>query len=132
MCRILWVNIAIYFFPCREVNENDKTPDPSKLIKRKKTVSRAVQAGKEKGTSSTVTAEDLTSESASENYWQGLAEQRRVALEATLKENEALHQKNEELTKRVALLEEENQVAKELLQESETLVDVLKVRTILF
>ncbi|XP_034230051.1 geminin isoform X2 [Thrips palmi] len=112
----------------REVNENDKTPDQAKLIKRKKTISKGVQAGKEKTASSSVTAEDLTTESdnVSENYWHSLAEQRRVALEVTLKENEALHKENEELTKKVTLLEEENRVAKELLQESETLVDVLK------
>lgn len=114
------------------MNENDKTPDQTKLIKRKKTVSKGVQAGKEKAASSSVTAEDLTSDSASDNYWQSLAEQRRVALEVTLKENEALHHRNEELTKKVKLLEEENKVAKELLQESETLVDVLKVKVLFF
>ncbi|XP_026282039.1 geminin isoform X1 [Frankliniella occidentalis] len=108
----------------REVNENDKAQDQSKQLKRKKTTSRAVQAGKEK--SATVTADDLTSESTSERYWESLAEQRRIALEATLKENEELHYKNEELSKKVAILEEENHTAKELLRESETLVDVLK------
>lgn len=110
----------------KEVNENEKTPDQAKLIKRKKTISKGSQAGKEKTASSSVTVEDLTSDNVSENYWQSLAEKRRVALEMTLKENDELHLQNEELKKRVELLEEENRVAKELLQESETLVDVLK------
>ncbi|KAK3910437.1 Geminin [Frankliniella fusca] len=108
----------------REVNENDKTPDQAKQLKRKKTTSKSVQASKEK--SAAVTAEDLTSGTTSERYWESLAEQRRIALEATLKENEDLHHKNEELSKRVSVLEEENRIAKEMLRESETLVDVLK------
>lgn len=67
----------------------------------------------------------------SENYWEKLAEQRRLALEATLKENAELHTLNEDLRKRVTLLEEENEIAKEMLRESETLVDVLKVRALI-
>lgn len=108
----------------REVNENDKTPDQSKLIKRKKTTGKAIQAGKEK--SSTVTAEDLTSDAVSEKYWENLAEQRRIALEATLKDNKELVELNENLHKRVELLEEENAVLKEQLAQSDTLVDTLK------
>lgn len=38
-----------------------------------------------------------------------------------------LHQKVEELNTRIELLEQENHVYKEMLKESETLVDVLKV-----
>ena len=110
----------------REVNENDKTPDAqSKLIKRKKTTNKGVQAG-HKSSSSSVSVEDLTSDAVSQNYWEGLAEQRRIALESALKENQELHVLNEGLRKRVTLLEEENRIAKEMLTESETLVDVLK------
>lgn len=47
----------MYYF--REVNENEKTPDQSKLIKRKKTTSKV--GSKDKSSSATVTAEDLTS-----------------------------------------------------------------------
>lgn len=47
----------MYYF--REVNENEKTPDQSKLIKRKKTTSKV--GVKDKSSSITVSAEDLTS-----------------------------------------------------------------------
>ena len=47
-------------------------------------------------------------------------------MESALKENQELHVLNEGLRKRVTLLEEENRIAKEMLTESETLVDVLK------
>lgn len=67
-------------------------------------------------------------DSVSDSYWQSLAEQRRAALEVTLIENKELHRKNEELSRKVNILEEENRIAKEMLRESETLVDVLKVR----
>jgi len=62
----------------------------------------------------------LLTGSPSENYWELLAEQRRVALEETLQENEKLY-------KKIARLEEENKICKEMLKEQESLVDVLKV-----
>lgn len=66
-----------------------------------------------------VTEEDLTTEGEpSELYWKGLAEQRRIALDISLKENEELHQK-------VESLEEELSVARQMIDESKNLVEVL-------
>lgn len=66
-----------------------------------------------------VTEEDLTTEGEpSEHYWKGLAEQRRVALEVSLKENEELHNKIENL-------EEELTIARQMIDESKNLVEVL-------
>lgn len=68
----------------------------------------------------TVTVEDLTSEEGpSENYWEILAEKRRVVLEETLCENRRLLDK-------IELLEEKNKVMKDMLEESEHLVEILK------
>lgn len=57
----------------------------------------------------------------SENYWEVLAERRRIVLEDTLEENK-------ELSDRVEKLEEENRLYKEMLDESRALVEVLQVR----
>lgn len=65
-----------------------------------------------------VTAEDLTSEAVGENYWEILAERRRVALDESLKENQELYE-------RIATLEEELDQSKSLLAETRGLVDVL-------
>jgi hypothetical protein len=65
-----------------------------------------------------------STETPSENYWQLLAEKRRIALEECLQENKTLHE-------RVQLLEEEKQVTEQMLEESRNLVDVLKVSSIL-
>lgn len=51
-------------------------------------------------------------------YWEQLAEQRRLALENTLKENEGLHQKVQTLT-------EELNTSQQLVEESRNLVEVL-------
>ena len=61
-----------------------------------------------------------SAEPPSENYWQLLAEQRRIALEECLEENRTLHE-------RLQLLEEEKEVAEQMLAESRSLVEVLKV-----
>lgn len=66
-----------------------------------------------------VAEEDLTTEGEpSDHYWKGLAEQRRVALEVSLKENEELHHK-------IDSLEEELNIARQMLDESKNLVEVL-------
>lgn len=65
-----------------------------------------------------VTAEDLTSEAVGENYWEILAERRRVALDESLKENQELYE-------RIASLEEELDQSKSLLTETQSLVEVL-------
>lgn len=56
----------------------------------------------------------------SENYWQLLAERRRVALADTLEENKTLRQ-------RIEKLKEENHEYKEMLDETKTLIEVLQV-----
>ncbi|XP_043499171.1 geminin-like isoform X2 [Polistes fuscatus] len=64
--------------------------------------------------------EDLTSEAGpSENYWQVLAERRRIALHDALDENKILHD-------RIATLQEENRLCNEMLNETRALVEVLQ------
>lgn len=58
----------------------------------------------------------------SENYWQILAERRRIALDDALEENK-------ELNERVVKLEEENRICKDMLDETRALVEVLQVDT---
>lgn len=62
----------------------------------------------------------LTIAGPSENYWEVLAERRRIALEDALEDNR-------ELIGRVEKLEEENRIYKEMLEESRSLVEVLQV-----
>lgn len=59
-------------------------------------------------------------DSPSEKYWEELAESRRLALEAALKENENLHNKLSEI-------EYENSKLKEMYNEACNLVQVLTV-----
>ncbi|CAL1684840.1 unnamed protein product [Lasius platythorax] len=64
--------------------------------------------------------EDLTSTAnPSENYWQVLAERRKMVLVDTLEENKKLLQ-------RIEKLEEENRIYKEMLDETRTLIEVLQ------
>uniref|UniRef100_A0A0A9W8P4 Geminin n=1 Tax=Lygus hesperus TaxID=30085 RepID=A0A0A9W8P4_LYGHE len=66
-----------------------------------------------------VTIEDLTTNAQpSGEYWEALAERRRVALEKALEENQRL-------SERIAVLEEENAQANSLLQESRQIVEAL-------
>nr|CAD7429067.1 unnamed protein product [Timema monikensis] len=65
------------------------------------------------------TSSDISS-GPSEKYWEVLAERRRVALEETLKENQKLHDT-------IALLKEECSEYKQLLKDSEDLVETLKL-----
>lgn len=62
----------------------------------------------------------FTTAGPSENYWEVLAERRRIALDDALEENK-------ELSDRVEKLEEENCIYKEMLDESRALVEVLQV-----
>lgn len=89
-------------------------------LKKKKVAHKLVQTDKEEDKPK-ITVTDLTSdvEPPSENYWQLLAEQRRIALEECLEENRTLHE-------RLQLLEEEKEVAENMLAESRSLVEVLK------
>lgn len=66
-----------------------------------------------------ITEEDLTTEDEpSEAYWKALAERRRIALDISLKENEELHE-------RVEQLEEELNVSRQMLDETKNLVEIL-------
>ncbi|XP_031844661.1 geminin DNA replication inhibitor isoform X2 [Nomia melanderi] len=99
-----------------EVTEKSKHD----ATKRKKVTlkDKAVQTAR--GDKIKIEVEDLTSEAGpSENYWEVLAERRRIALEDALEENK-------ELSDRVESLEEENRVYKEMLDESRALVEVLQ------
>ncbi|XP_035717769.1 geminin-like isoform X1 [Vespa mandarinia] len=67
-----------------------------------------------------IEVDDLTSEAGpSENYWEVLAERRRIALDDALEENKELHE-------RVSKLQEENRLCKEMLDETRALVEVLQ------
>lgn len=55
-----------------------------------------------------------------ENYWQILAERRRMALVDTLEENK-------KLARDIEKLEEENRIYKEMLDETKLFVEVLQV-----
>jgi geminin len=70
-------------------------------------------------TSRKVTAEDLTSDTpVNDSFWETLAEQRRVALQETLTENQDLYE-------RIANLEDELNQSKSMLEEARDLVTVL-------
>ncbi|KAJ8923083.1 hypothetical protein NQ315_001635 [Exocentrus adspersus] len=88
----------------------------SSLEKRRKTLmqNKSTQTGE-----SVITAEDLTSDEPSADYWRKLAETRSEALNRSLQENEKLKED-------IEALQEENKVCKEMLDESKTLVEVLQ------
>lgn len=105
----------------KELIKHEMSEKTAKIdtVKRKKVTQnhKGIQTTEEK---IKIAAEDLTSEAGpSQNYWQVLAERRRIALEDALEENTIL-------TERIAKLEEENRVCKEMLDETRTLVEVLQ------
>ncbi|XP_046735499.1 uncharacterized protein LOC124404971 isoform X2 [Diprion similis] len=103
----------------KDLVKNEMSEKTAKIeaVKRKKVYHKGIQTTEEK---IKVSVEDLTSEAGpSENYWEVLAERRRIALEDALEENSAL-------TERIAKLEEENRVCKEMLDETRALVEVLQ------
>ncbi|CAL1684596.1 unnamed protein product [Lasius platythorax] len=103
--------------PKRNVSQTRKDDPKYKSVKTK---DKAVQTIREK--KAQIEAEDLTSTDAagpSENYWQVLAERRRIALKDAL-------EKNEELVQYVEKLEEEKRTYKEMLNETTALVEVLQ------
>ncbi|XP_012533295.1 geminin isoform X1 [Monomorium pharaonis] len=108
----------------KEVKSKKNVPvkikkDVPKKQKNVTTNDKAVQTVPEK---IDIEAEDLTCTDLagpSENYWQVLAEKRRIALKNTLNENK-------ELIKRLEKLEEEKRIYKEMLDETKSLVEVLQ------
>lgn len=67
-----------------------------------------------------ITAKDLTSDEPSIDYWKKLAETREEALNKSLEENEKLKED-------ISSLQQENQICKDMLEESRNLVEILKV-----
>lgn len=83
--------------------------------KLKKVENKAVQTGE-----CVITESDLTSDEPSADFWKRLAEKRQESLD------ESLHE-IEQLKENVEALKEENKVCKEMLDESQHLVEVLRV-----
>ncbi|CAH0691740.1 unnamed protein product [Spodoptera exigua] len=85
-------------------------------VKRKNLSTKETQANLD----TTITVDDLTNpEGPSEKYWQLLAEKRQVALQEALDENEKLRKIIEDL-------KEENAVFKQMLEEANSFVEVIK------
>ncbi|KAG7208712.1 hypothetical protein KM043_014914 [Ampulex compressa] len=107
--------------PAKEAVKSEVTEKPKNDMPKRKKITykdKAVQTAR--GEKIKIEVEDLTSEAGpSENYWEVLAERRRIALEDALDENR-------ELNERVAKLEEENRICKEMLDETRALVEVLQ------
>ncbi|XP_072377597.1 uncharacterized protein geminin [Diabrotica undecimpunctata] len=98
-------------------SQKDSTSDSGKLepIKKRRQMSdKSVQVGE-----APITAEDLTSEEASTDYWKKLAETRAKSLDDSLHEIEKLKDD-------ISTLKEENRICKEMLEESKNLVEVLQ------
>ncbi|KAH0948910.1 hypothetical protein HN011_007797 [Eciton burchellii] len=105
-------------------NVSQRTKDVPKL-KKVPIKNKAVQTAQEEKVK--IEADDLISTAGpSENYWQVLAEKRRIALKDALEENKKLSEKKKELVQRVEELEEENRICKEMLDETKVLVEVLQ------
>ncbi|XP_076233199.1 geminin DNA replication inhibitor isoform X2 [Calliopsis andreniformis] len=107
--------------PTKDINKTEVTEKQKNDAPKRKKITfkdKAVQTAR--GGKIKIEVEDLTSEAGpSENYWEVLAERRRIALEDALEENK-------ELSERVERLEEENRIYKEMLDESRALVEVLQ------
>ncbi|KAF9797383.1 hypothetical protein SFRURICE_005859 [Spodoptera frugiperda] len=85
-------------------------------VKRKNLSTKETQANLD----TTITVDDLTNpEGPSEKYWQLLAEKRQVALQEALDENEKLRKIIEDL-------KEENTLFKQMLEEANSFVEVIK------
>ncbi|CAH1638107.1 unnamed protein product [Spodoptera littoralis] len=85
-------------------------------VKRKNLSTKETQANLD----TTITVDDLTNpEGPSEKYWQLLAEKRQVALQEALDENEKLRKIIEDL-------KEENTLFKQMLDEANSFVEVIK------
>ncbi|KAF7408511.1 hypothetical protein HZH66_003048 [Vespula vulgaris] len=99
-------------------NTSEKSKKESKTRKKIVYKHKAVQTAR--GEKIKIEVEDLTSEAGpSENYWEVLAERRRIALDDALEENK-------ELRERISKLQEENRLCKEMLDETRALVEVLQ------
>ncbi|XP_025265141.1 geminin [Camponotus floridanus] len=103
--------------PKRTISHATKNSSKHKNIKTKDKAVQTVQEEKVQ-----IEAEDLISTDAagpSKNYWQVIAEKRRVALKNALEENK-------ELVQCIEKLEEEKRIYKEMLDETRTYAEVLQ------
>ena len=99
----------------------DKTKNETQKSQKKKSAFKDKACQTARGDKIKIEVEDLTSEAGpSENYWEILAERRRIALDDALEENK-------ELSERIERLEEEKRTYKEMLDETRALVEVLQV-----
>ncbi|XP_011311984.1 geminin [Fopius arisanus] len=115
--RVLRSGVTAKAAPKDEMSAKPKG-DSGKKLKKSTHKDKACQTAR--GDKIKIEVEDLTSEAGpSENYWQVLAERRRIALDDALEENK-------ELSVRVERLEEENKTYKEMLDETRALVEVLQ------
>lgn len=115
--HIIFILLLSHQFHYSFLSETSVT-SPSTTLEPKRRKSSASQDSAEKHLAR-VTEEDLTTEGEpSEYYWKGLAEKRREVLEVSLKENQELYEK-------VESLEEELSIARQMLEESKNLVEVL-------
>ncbi|KAK0078612.1 hypothetical protein PV325_002306 [Microctonus aethiopoides] len=101
-----------------EMSEKTKIETTKKIKSKSKYLDKAIQTIR--GGKAKIDIEDLICDAGpSENYWQILAERRRIALDDALEENK-------ELNERVVKLEEENRICKDMLDETRALVEVLQ------
>lgn len=106
---------SLLLIPSRQLNSSTPNEKKKTLVHQH---SQTQESGPSQSTS--VTELDLTTTDApSEKYWEHLAEARRRALEDSLCENEALHN-------RTRSLEDELNVTNEMLDQARGLVEVLK------
>ncbi|KAI4503464.1 hypothetical protein M0802_001686 [Mischocyttarus mexicanus] len=117
--RVLKTDSSIKDALKKDIVSTTEKPKPKKL-KRKKVISKSKAVQTTVGENIKIEVEDLTSEAGpSENYWQVIAERRRIALHNALEENKILHN-------RITSLQEENRLCNEMLNETRALVEVLQ------
>ncbi|XP_042873423.1 uncharacterized protein LOC122254022 [Penaeus japonicus] len=75
------------------------------------------------------TLDMLTCDTPPPEYWEGLAEKRREALEETLEENHKLHEENATLKQEVTVLKEENKLLEEMVEEAKGLAEMVQELT---
>ncbi|XP_071542677.1 uncharacterized protein geminin [Panulirus ornatus] len=75
------------------------------------------------------TIDMLTSDIAPPEYWEGLAEKRREALEETLDENHRLHEENRTLRQEITELSKENKLLEEMVEQAKDLAVLVESLT---
>ncbi|XP_076044117.1 geminin DNA replication inhibitor isoform X2 [Oratosquilla oratoria] len=94
--------------------------------------STSLSSDKESSTSKVVnmlTSGKFDIDVAPPEYWEGVAEKRRQALEKVLIENKDLHDENDRLKQRVNILTEENGLLQEMVDEAKELAELVQTVT---